>query len=144
MAADEQQAKDIVAVVGPVEPLGHRSLDVVEVGELVLVRQGGVAGGLADLVDGDVAADEDQPSGRIARRPLLGPGLQGPEASLLIGLLGGVQVAEVAQQRPHRLGPRRGERRVDPGQIGHPASPAASSRSETSAPFRNRRSGLSS
>ena len=41
-------------------------------------------------------------------------------------------------------GPRRGERRIDPGEIGHPASSVASSRSETSAPLRNRRSGRSS
>ncbi len=119
MAADEQQAQDVVAVVGAVQPLGQGRLGVAEIGQLVLVGQGVVAAGLADLIDGDVAADEDQPRGRIARRAVGWPGLQRPQAGLLVGLLGDVEVPEVAQQRPHRLGPRRGQRRIDPGDVGH-------------------------
>jgi hypothetical protein len=43
MGADEQQPQDVVAVLRAVEPLGQRRLDVVEVGEDILGRQGGLA-----------------------------------------------------------------------------------------------------
>ncbi len=73
------------------------------------------------LNEAGVAADEDQPSDRIARRPVLGPGPQRPQAGLLKGLLGGVQIAELAQQGAHGLGTGRAQRRVDPGQVAHAA-----------------------
>ena len=82
-----------------------------------------------------VAADEDQPGGGIARRPVLRPVLQRPQAGVLEGLLGRVEIAEIAQQRADRLGPGRGQRRVDPGEFGHarrrlaaPAGTAATGR----------------
>ena len=121
MAADEQQPQDVVAVVRPVEPLGQRRLGVVQVGDRRLVGQRHLLGAAAHIVDGGVAADEDQPGGGIARRAVLRPGLQRPQAGLLEGLLGGVEIAEIAQQGAHRLGAGRGQRRVDPGQVGHAA-----------------------
>ena len=121
MAADEQQAQDVVAVVGPVQPFGQRLLDVVEVGDGVLVGQRLLAAAAAGLVDGGVAADEDQPGGWIARRPLLRPGLERAQAGVLERLLGDVEIAEIAQQGAEGLGPRRGQRRVYPSQVGHSA-----------------------
>ena len=55
-------------------------------------------------IDGDVAADEDQPGGRVARRAVLRPGLERPQAGLLERFLRRVEIAEVAQQRRDRLG----------------------------------------
>ena len=119
MAADEQQPQDVVAVVGAVEPLGERGLGVLEIGEHLLVRQRLLLRPAAHRVDRRVAADEDQPGGGIARRAVLRPVLQRPQAGVLEGLLGRVEIAEIAQQRRHRLRPGGGERRVDPGDVGH-------------------------
>ena len=68
-----------------------------------------------------VAAHQDQPRCRIARRPVARPVLQRAQAGFLECLLGGIEVAEIAQQRADRLGSRGGERRVDPGDVAHPA-----------------------
>ena len=68
---------------------------------------------------------------RIARRALVGPAPERPEAGLLIGFLGGVQIPEVAQQGADRLGPRRGERGVYPGKVGHPAAAWSASAGRT-------------
>jgi hypothetical protein len=77
-----------------------------------------LAVGPAGRVDRDVAADQHQPGGRVARRAVLRPGLEGAQAGFLKRLLGGVEVAEVAQQGRQRLRTRGGQRRVDPGEVG--------------------------
>ena len=72
-----------------------------------------------DVVDRDVAADHDQPRRGIARRAVLRPALQRAQAGVLERFLGGVEIAEIAQQRADRLGTRRGQRGIDPGGVGH-------------------------
>ena len=61
MAADEQQAQHVVAILAVVEPLGHRRLDIFEIGDLRLVRHGDETRCLALLVERRIAADHDQP-----------------------------------------------------------------------------------
>ena len=88
-AAMEQRitrAKRIVAdgdaafeTPGAVEPLDHLLLGVVEVGQHLLVGQLGLARALAHAVEGGVAAHHDQPGGRIARRAVHRPALQGTQ-----------------------------------------------------------------
>jgi hypothetical protein len=117
MAADEQQPQHVVAIVLAVQPVDQGGLGVLQVGDQLLGRQRGRLALLAHPVQRGVAADQDQPRGRVARRTVLGPGLQGPKAGVLKGLLGGVQVAEIAQQGRHRLGPRGGQGGVDPGRV---------------------------
>ena len=73
----------------------------------------------AHVVERDVAPDQDEPGGGIARRAVLRPGLERAQAGLLERLLGAVEVAEIAQQRADRLGTRGGQRRIDPGDVGH-------------------------
>ena len=136
VATDEHQPQDVVSVVRPVQPVGHRSLHVVDVGDLILRRKRGLSAGLAHPVQRRVAADQDQPCGRIARRPLGRPGPQRPQAGLLIGLLGGVEVAEIAQQGADRLGTGRGQGGVDPGKVTHWAAVSAEN-----PPGRNKRKG---
>jgi hypothetical protein len=127
MAADEQQPQHVVAIVLAVQPVDQGRLGVLQVGDQLLRRQGGRLALLAHPVQGGVATDQDQPGGRVARRPVLRPGLQGPQAGVLVRLLGGVQVAEIAQQGRHRLGPRGGQGGVDPGRVdigdGHAPTP---------------------
>ena len=116
MAADEQEPQDVVAVVGVVEPLGELGLGVVQVRDQP--RPAAAARCLrapAHAVERDVAPDQDEPGGGIARRAVARPGLQRAQAGVLERLLGGVEVAEIAQQRAERLGTRGGERGVDPG-----------------------------
>ena len=118
MAADEQQAQNVVAVVLVLEPLRERGFGIVQIREHLVGRQFLLAAAAARRIDADIAPDEDQPGGGIARRTILPPMLEGAQAGLLEGLLGGVEVAEVAQQRPDRLGAGRGQRRIDPVQLG--------------------------
>ena len=119
MAADEQQPQDVVAIVRAVEPLGELLLGVVEVGDRVVLGQRLLLLAPPDIVDRDVAADHDQPRRGIARRAVLRPALQRAQAGVLKGFLGGVEIAEIAQQRADRLGTRRGQCAIDPGGIGH-------------------------
>ena len=103
MAADEQQPQDVVAVMRAVQPLGDIALGIFQVGDLVLLRHRRLLGALAHRVDAAVAADKDQPGRRVARRPVLRPVLQCPEARILESFLRRIEIAEVAQQRAHRL-----------------------------------------
>ena len=75
----------------------------------------------AHVVHRRVAADEDQPRRGVARRAVLRPGLQRAQAGLLESFLGRIEIAEVAQQRPHCLGARGGQDRVDPADVVHAA-----------------------
>jgi hypothetical protein len=109
MAADEQEAQDVVAVMRVVEPLGDVRLGVVEVRDQLVRRQRLALSRAADVVEGEVAADHDQPRGRVARRPVDRPVLQRAQAGFLESLLGAVEIAEIAEQRSDRLGTRRGE-----------------------------------
>ena len=122
VAADEEEAQDVVAVLGRVEALGERRLPVVEVGEDLLRRQGLLLRPAPHRIDRDVAPDEDEPGERVPRRPLVGPRLQRFEAGLLERLLGRVEVAEIPQQRAHGLWPRGGQCGVDPSDV-HFAAP---------------------
>jgi hypothetical protein len=88
MAADEQEPQNVVPIVVPVQPVHSLFLHVLQIGNLVLRRKLLVTGQLAYGIEGGVAAHEDQPGGRIARRAVLRPGLEGAKASLLEGLLG--------------------------------------------------------
>ena len=128
MAAHEQQAQHVVAVMRAVEPLGQRRLGIVEVGERLLGRQRILPAAPAHAVQRGVAADQDQPGRRIARRSVARPGFERAQAGLLERLLGRVEVAEIAQQRADRLRPGGGQRRVDPGKLGHAAATAAARR----------------
>ena len=119
MAADEQQPQNVVAVMRAVEPLGKLLLGVVEIGDRLVVGQRLLLLAAPDVVDRDVAADHDQPRRGIARRAVLRPALQRAQAGVLIRLLGGVEIAEIAQQRADRLGACRGQGGIDPGGIGH-------------------------
>src|SRR5690606_3738951 len=91
-----------------------------------------VAAAFAQVVEPCIAADEDQPGDGIARRTVLRPVFQRPQAGFLEGFLGAVEIAEIAQQGCDRLGPRAAERRVDPGEVRH---------SESGVPGRKTRSG---
>ena len=119
MAADEQQPQDVVAIMRTVEPLGELLLGVAEIGDRVFLGQRLLLLAPPEIVDRDIAADHDQPGCGIARRAVLRPALQRPQACVLEGFLGGIEVAEIAQQRADRLGTRRGQRAIDPGGIGH-------------------------
>ena len=119
MAADEQQPQDVVAVMRAVEPFGKLFLGVVEVGDRVFLGQRLLLLAPPDIVDRDIAPDHDQPRRGIARRAVLRPALQRAEAGVLKRLLGGVEIAEIAQQRADRLGARRSQRGIDPGGVGH-------------------------
>ena len=119
MAADEQQPQDVVAVMRAVEPFGELLLGVVEVGDRLVLGQRLLLAVAPHLVDRDVAPDHDQPRRGIARRTVLRPALQRAQARVLERFLGGVEIAEIAQQRADRLGTRRGQRGIDPGGVGH-------------------------
>ena len=90
-----------------VEPLRQRALGVAEIGDgLVVLGQRLLPARLSHLVDRNVAAHHDEPRRRVARRPVLRPGLQRAQTGVLEGLLRSIEVAEVAQQRADRLGAR--------------------------------------
>ena len=119
MAADEQQPQNIVAIMRAVEPFGQRLLGIVEIGDRLVLGQRLLLAAAPDIVDRDIAPDHDQPGRRIARRAVLRPAFQRAQAGVLECFLGGVEIAEIAQQRADRLGTRRGQRGIDPGGVGH-------------------------
>ncbi len=121
MAADEQQPQNVVAVVRAVEPFGQRVFGVVEIGDRLVVGQRLLLAIAPDIVDRDIAPDHDQPAGGIARRAVLRPAFQRAQTGVLEGFLGGVEIAEIAQERADRLGTGRSQRRIDPGGVGHVA-----------------------
>ena len=118
MAADEQQPQDVVAIMRAVEPLGDLAFGVAGVGDGVFRRQLPQPVAAAGIVDAGIAPDHDEPGGGVARRAVLRPAPERAQAGVLISFLGKVEIAEITQQRAERLGPRRGQRGVDPGQIG--------------------------
>ena len=120
MAADEQEAQDVVAVVRAVEPLGERGFGIVQVGDGLFGGQRFLlAAGAARCVERDVAADQDEPGGGIARRTVLRPVLQRPQAGLLERLLGRYRGRgnSAAARRAPGDAPR--SARLDPGEVGH-------------------------
>ena len=119
MAADEEQSQYVVAIVGIVEPRGDLLLGIVEIGQCLFVGQRLVARAAAHRVDGGIASDEDQPGDGIARRPVLRPCLQCPEAGVLECLLGRVEVTEIAQQGGHRARSRGAQCLADPFHVCH-------------------------
>ena len=122
MAADEQQPQNVIAVMRTVEAFGQRILGVVEIGDRLVLGQRLLLAASPDIVDRDIAPDHDQPRRGIARRAVLRPAFQRAQGRVLERLLGGVEIAEIAQQRADRLGTRRGQRGIDPGGVGHVAT----------------------
>ena len=122
MAAGEQEAQDVVAILAVVEPVGERRFRIVEIGERLVVRQRLLPLLAPFGVDRRIAPNHDQPSLRIARRPVFRPGFEGPEAGLLGRLLGGVEITEIAQKRCDQTGPRGGEDRAGISEVAHAAS----------------------
>ena len=121
MAADEQQPQDVVAVVRAVEPLGERRSrhrrdrrSRSSAGSACCLLRRGAAASIATLRPTKISQAAGSRGG-----PFCGQCLQRPQAGVLERLLGGVEVAEIAQQRADRLGAGGGQRRVDPGEIGH-------------------------
>ena len=102
-----------------VQPLSDVGFRILQIGNLVLVRHRRLLASLAHRVDAAVAADEDQPGGGIARWSVLRPTLQGAQACVLECFLRRIEIAEVAQQRPHRLRARGADGVADPGEIAH-------------------------
>lgn len=122
VAADEQQAQDVIAVVRSVEALCEvrlGPLEVSEAREAFLRRQLGLLAASSRGIDRRVAPDENQPGGRIARRAILRPRLECAQARVLERLLGDLEIAEVADQCTQRLGTGGRQRRIDPGEVGH-------------------------
>jgi hypothetical protein len=78
VAADEKEAKNVVAIVRAVEPLGQLGFGIAQVGNGLFVRQRFLLAAAPHLVERDVAADHDEPSGRLARRTVLRPVPQRP------------------------------------------------------------------
>ena len=123
MAADEQQPQDVIAIVPIVEAFDQRDLGVVQIRHELLGGERLLLAPAPRAVDCDVAPDEDEPGGRVARRAVLRPGLERPQARFLKRLFGDVEVAKIAQQRRDRLRTGGGQRRIDPCDIGHVAAP---------------------
>ena len=123
VATDKQQPQDVIAIVAAVEPFDDLFLHVLQIRQRLLRRQVGQPRPLAHPVQGGVATDHDQPGGRIARRAILRPVGKSAQTGVLKRLLGDVEIAEIAQQSAYRLGPRGGDRRLDPGRIGHATLP---------------------
>ncbi len=121
MTAHEQEPQHIVTVMRAVEALGQGGFGILEIGEALLGRQGSLSRAKAHAIERRIAADEDEPGRGIARRPVPGPGIERLEASVLKGLLSRVEIAEIAKQGAERLRPRRRQRRLDPGKLGHAA-----------------------
>jgi hypothetical protein len=121
MAADEQQTKNVVAVVRPVEPLGEIGFRIVEIRYDLVRGKRHILVMTALGVEHEVAPDQDEPGGGIARRAGLRPGLERPQARFLERLLGDVEIAKIAQQGAEGLRPSGSQSRVDPGDIGHVA-----------------------
>lgn len=121
MAADEQEPQHVVAIMRIVQPLGDVGLGIAEIGEHGVLGQRRALATPAHVVERDIASDENEPRGGIARRPIDRPVLQRAQARLLERLLGPVEIAEIAQQRPDRLRPRRSQQRIDPGDVGQAA-----------------------
>ena len=122
MAADEEEAEDVVAIVRAVEALRQRVLRVVQVRDDRLLGQRFLPAAPPHGVDGGVAPDEDEPGGGIARRAVLRPASERAQAGVLERLLRRVEIAKIAQERADRLGAGGGQRRVDPGDFGHAAT----------------------
>jgi hypothetical protein len=119
MTADEQQPEHVVSVVCAVESIGHGGLGIVRIGQNFLIRQRLLLAAAARLVEREIAPDQNQPGRRIAWRSIDRPLLQGAQARFLKRLLGGFQIAEVAQQRRDGLWPCRGHCRIYPAQVTH-------------------------
>jgi hypothetical protein len=96
MTADEQQAEHVVAIVGAVEALDDIGLGILQVGDESIGRQRLALAPPADIVERDIAPDQDEPGGTIARRTVDGPVLQGAQAGFLKRFLGPIEVAEIA------------------------------------------------
>ncbi len=98
--------------------LGGRFLGVGDLLARQLITRGNLTlTAFADLIEREVTADENEPGGRIARRPLHWPGFQRAQTAFLECVLGGGEVTEISQQRAHDLRADRGQRRADGGQI---------------------------
>ncbi len=100
VAADEEQAQEIVPVVLVVEVVDELRFDVFEVGQLVFVGQRGELLFPTRTIQTDVATDEDQPGCRIARRAAGRAAFNARETGVLKRLLRRVEIAEVSPAAP--------------------------------------------
>jgi len=111
MAADEQQPQNVVAVMRAVEPFGQRFLGVVRDRRSPRPRAAAPAcdfrlmSSIATLRPTMISQAAGSRGG-----PFLRPAFQRAQAGVLERFLGGVEIAEIAQQRADRLGTRRGQR----------------------------------
>ncbi len=119
VSADKQQAQDIIAVIGAIEPFRQFSLGIFEIGNLLFGRQGGLLRLPANMVETGITANKDQPGGRITRRPLHRPGFQGAQTRFLKGFLRAVEIAEIAQQSGDGLRPGCGNTGAYPRKVAH-------------------------
>ena len=121
MAADEQEAQHVVAIVRAVEPLGEVGLGIVEIGDDLVGRQRLALAAAAHVVERDVAPDQDEPGGRDraaarsaarssarAGRPPGTPPRRGRDRG------------NSAAARATACGRAEVKRRIDPGEVGHP------------------------
>ena len=125
MAADEQQPQDVVAIVRrrraarPARPRhrrGRRSTPRPAAARCLALRRTASIAALRPTMISQAAGSRGG--------PFFGQVFERPQAGVLERLLGGVEIAEIAQQRADRLGARGGQRRVDPGHVGHCVSAA--------------------
>ena len=121
MAADEQQPQHVVAIVRRRRAARRAAASASSRSEIS--SSSGSASLLAPaprLVEREVAADHDQPGGRIARRAVLRPVLQRAQARFLEGLLGRYRGRgnSAAARRAPAGAPRSAPRRSRP-MIGH-------------------------
>jgi len=113
MAADEQEAQDIVAIMRAVEPLGNRVLGVAEIGDcLIILGQrlllaGALMSSIATLRPTMISHAAGSRGGPFAASSSARAGSHSGR------LLGGVEIAEITEQRADRLGTRRRQRGID-------------------------------
>jgi hypothetical protein len=105
--------------VGAVQPLGELGFGIIQIRDQLIGRQWDLLAPVTRLIEREVASYQDQPGSRIARGAVLRPALQRAQAGFLKGFLRCVEIAKIAQERRHCLGPRRRERGIDPGHVGH-------------------------
>jgi len=105
MAADEQQPEHIVAIMRAVQPLGQHAFRIAQVGNLLVGGSSVVRLCFAHAVQRGIASHRISQAVGSRGGPFSGQPFQSAQAGILEGLFRPVHIAEIAQQRAHRLGP---------------------------------------